>query len=378
MAGKTVANPFIGRRIALLRDEMNMRQEDLARELGFANRQTLQQIETGDRKLSVDELTRLIELSGKPFEFFTDPFLWARDGTFSFRAEQGCREETERFEQAAGRWVMLWRWLREVNEIPPGLELNLYPRITARSSYEDVRYFAGRLVSLLDLGDIPALTLATTLESELHIPVLFVDIPDGISGATCHHKSGNVILVNRRDAPGRRNFDLAHEFFHVLTWEQMPPDEFDMETPSGTPAVRRETLANIFASTLLMPENAVRALWSENAVDEMDAPSLLQFVRVGAERFLVSQPAFIRRLVALALIDEDSAYSLLQQADAGTPLPSADLTPPLYSKFYIEHLGRAIDEGRISVRRAASLLHLDVDELAEAYRDHELSVPFDL
>lgn len=65
-----MTNPFIGRRTALLRSELDLRREDLARELGFAGRQTLQQIETGDRKLRVDELTRLIEISGKPLRVF--------------------------------------------------------------------------------------------------------------------------------------------------------------------------------------------------------------------------------------------------------------------------------------------------------------------
>ena len=53
MAGKQEANPFLGRRIFLLRSELGLTQSELADKLGFGSRQSLQQLEADERKLSV-------------------------------------------------------------------------------------------------------------------------------------------------------------------------------------------------------------------------------------------------------------------------------------------------------------------------------------
>jgi uncharacterized protein DUF955 len=41
-------------------------------------------------------------------------------------------------------------------------------------------------------------------------------MPEGISGVACQLQAGDAILINRQENEGRRNFDLAHEIFHVL------------------------------------------------------------------------------------------------------------------------------------------------------------------
>ena len=41
------------------------------------------------------------------------------------------------------------------------------------------------------------------------------------------------MLINRDEVPGRRHFDLAHELFHILTWDAMPPDHVEEATETG-------------------------------------------------------------------------------------------------------------------------------------------------
>ncbi|MFZ1730535.1 MAG: XRE family transcriptional regulator [Bacteroidota bacterium] len=372
-----MTNPFIGRRIALLRDEMAMNQADLAEKLGFRHRQTLQAIETGERKISVEELMKLIDLSGRSLEYFTDPFLWVGEGAFSFRAESLASSEATGFEKTAGSWVMLWRWLCEIN----GLRQTSRPDlgIGTKSTFEDVGVIAERIVSWFDLGPVPALRLGPRLESELLIPVLYVDIPKGISGATYHSGPMNAILINRKDAAGRRNFDLAHEFFHALTWEDMPPVRLDSDQPQDKTSIRREQLANVFASTLLMPESSVRKFWRKAASSNDQLNPIPNVIREGAEHFQVSSLAFAWRLVSLKLIDEKICRDLLEIIYAERESdPVNHAAPPIFSKFFFEQLALAIDAGNISARKAASLLTLDIDELEAAYESHDLDVPFDL
>jgi hypothetical protein len=52
--------------------------------------------------------------------------------------------------------------------------------------------------------------------------------------------------------------------------------------------------------------------------------------------------------------------------------------PPLFSKSFMEVLGQAINEGRISARRAANLLDLTVDDLSDLFAEHAVEAPVDL
>ena len=52
--------------------------------------------------------------------------------------------------------------------------------------------------------------------------------------------------------------------------------------------------------------------------------------------------------------------------------------PPLFSKSFMEVLGQAVNEGRISARRAADLLDLTIDDLADLFAQHAVEAPLDL
>ena len=66
---------FVGNRIKLAREEIGLTQTEVAQKIGFNDRQTLGAIETGDRKIKVEELTALISIFDKPLDYFTDPFI---------------------------------------------------------------------------------------------------------------------------------------------------------------------------------------------------------------------------------------------------------------------------------------------------------------
>ena len=75
----------IGMRIKALRETRGLSQDALARILGFKDRQTVSAIETGSRRVSAVELVRVAEALETPLEYFTDPFLLAGEGRFSWR-----------------------------------------------------------------------------------------------------------------------------------------------------------------------------------------------------------------------------------------------------------------------------------------------------
>ena len=125
------------------------------------------------------------------------------------------------------------------------------------SRFEDAMDAGERFVSELGLGPVPALRLAAAMEEELRILVLMVDALEGISGAACRLPELDAVLIARREVAGRHNLDLAHELFHILTWDAMPPEH--VESASDFGGNRVEQLANNFAAAVLMPAKSGRS-----------------------------------------------------------------------------------------------------------------------
>jgi hypothetical protein len=50
----------------------------------------------------------------------------------------------------------------------------------------------------------------------------------------------------------------------------------------------------------------------------------------------------------------------------------------LFSKPFAEVIARALDEGRVSARKAADLLDLTIDDLPDLFRAHGIEASVDL
>lgn len=73
---------FIGSRIKALREERKLSQDELARVFGFKDRQTVSAIETGERRVTAEELVVAVEKLGASLDYFTNPFLLVGEGRF--------------------------------------------------------------------------------------------------------------------------------------------------------------------------------------------------------------------------------------------------------------------------------------------------------
>ena len=91
----------IGWRIKALREERGLSQERLAEIFGFNDRQTVSAIETGARRVTAEELLLAVERLDAPLEYFTDPFLLAGEGRFSWRQTGVDTDRLEACEQNA-------------------------------------------------------------------------------------------------------------------------------------------------------------------------------------------------------------------------------------------------------------------------------------
>ena len=133
------------------------------------------------------------------------------------------------------------------------------PAVSAGNSsftYPTAASLARRVRNELGLGDRPGQTLLRVLEEVCNVKVFHLDFePGGSAACTFSDQFGAAILLNSKNVRWRRNFDLAHELFHLLTWKFF---RHDREGQQEQPSEKEEKLATCFARNLLMPEEVFR------------------------------------------------------------------------------------------------------------------------
>ena len=200
-----------------------------------------------------------------------------------------------------------------------------------------------------------------------------VDAYQGISGAACRLPELDTVLIARGEVEGRRNFDLAHELFHILTWEAMPPEHVEDVSEFG--GNRIEQLANNFAAAVLMPRAALESVgdWSQLSMD-----GLIARLNATADELNITASALRWRLVSLRLLAKVRAREI----------PEADLRnngrehslppPPLFSQQFMNVVATAITQGHVSARRAAKLVGLPIDDLKDLFAVYGINHAIDL
>ena len=116
-------------------------------------------------------------------------------------------------------------------------------RVTVEESLLAVETFHVSLRYFTDTFVLePAEHLARVMEQDLGILALMADAELSISGATCRLPELARALIARAEVLGRRRFELAHELFHLLAWDAMPPR--NSKQTGTTECNRLERLAN--------------------------------------------------------------------------------------------------------------------------------------
>ena len=352
----------IGPRLRVARERSGLTQQQLADALGLRHRQTIASIEAGDRRLKAQEMIQVMQVLGVDLDYLTDPYQLVGEGQFSFRTTRTVEQRVlDQFEERAGRWIALYRELSREAGDPPrwlGYKLNLNPH----SSFEDAQAAGEAAAELWELGPRPAHRLRSVMEDHLHVLVLYVDAPPGISGAASRVPGLNCALVNREESEGRRNFDLAHELFRLLTWDALPPERTaTVDASRRGKRWRVEKLAENFAAALLMPVEDLKRAW-EATSKVRDVHERLNAI---AGEMGVSSPACKWRLRNIGLLSKTDVEAI-DDGLLGAQRRPACRTPevPPFSGQFLGQVALALNAGRLSVQRAAKLLGVSVTELA--------------
>ena len=113
-----------------------------------------------------------------------------------------------------------------------------------------------------------------------------------ISGMVKNSKEVKQIFINNQDIPSRQRFTLAHEIGHILLHHDNLDKDFDVvDYRNNGISNRKESEADSFAASLLMPKERAKNVWAfYEDVDDF------------AEEFGVSKMAASIRLRYLGLI----------------------------------------------------------------------------
>ncbi len=331
--------------------------------LKFKNYQTLSNIEKGTRKIKAHELSVMADVYGRTLSYFFEPEvspdpkpLWRKDPeTKPTQIQRRFLSFLENYSNLENLLGLTRRW--------KDIQKNYAKADFLERGFDLVRQLGSDIRNSLDLGARPALNLLNTLENNLRVKVLHLNLPDGVSGASVVDNTLGVgILINAEEAPWRRNFDLAHELFHIVTWNVFS----HREVGDGTKKTKPEQYADAFASTLLLPKEPLL-----NSLQEIIVGERIKIVDIIelAKEYGVSTSAILWRLVNLRQIPQSEVKKILDNSE----LSQIDrvLRQGLYftgkpSKFperFVFLACRCLLEGKISRGTFASYLDIDRSEV---------------
>ncbi len=348
------------------RKELGYTQKDLAKKMGFDNHQTVSDIERGERDLKASELSTIANILSTSTNKLLKGVETIGGSTVLWREEPEDKKEKEAiFREKCEQYHFLERVLDKKREgkfsSPVEDPLN-NPKNLAR-----------KMGSVLGLGNQPASSLRQTLEEDYFVKIWYLDLAESGSGACTKDDFGYGILINSNEAPWRMNFSLAHELFHLLTWEETVLGE---QKPALNDVI--EGKANIFAANLLLPAEDVMDHFRKKFEDDnVYYSDLIEYAR----RYEVSTETVIWRLHNLNLIDREDVERLLsdpdfREMDKGT-MGNHWITPDEKPERFVRLVGLAYIRDKISKTKAADLLDTSLFDLEDTFNKYDISMKDD-
>jgi len=210
------------------------------------------------------------------------------------------------------------------------------------------------------------MSLKQTLEENFYVKIFHLDF-SGSAISTVSEEFGPAILLNARSKLWRRNYDLAHELFHLLTWNIFRT----INVENNELSEYEEKLANAFASKLLLPTDVVKdkieAGMSEKGKIAFDTLDEI------AREFGVSLEALIWRMLYLYNKTDEEIEKYIEQAKrvkTNRPLRQSD-KPDKLPERYCSLAIRALNEGKLSLMQFAKYMGISYKRAQEDLMEDE-------
>ncbi len=358
----------IGQRLKEARQSVGMTLEDAAKKTGIVA-STLSEFENEKREPKVSQLAELARCYHRSLAFFVSgDTVTASQVQWREKPEDNIAKERERrFLKMCEQYRHLETWCDDF--IVPRL-----PQVSKKpNNYADAEELARRVGSELELGERPAFALLRALERDCGIKIFHDDFePTGTAACVNSDETGMAILLNRGNTPERRQFDAAHELYHLLVSHCVA----SVKPTDDSESITEEKLAGNFASRLLLPAEALqravdRRLSGDGELPCNELPEIAQEFGVSVEalawgiyrayNFGKERKGEIER----AIDEAKTTEAFLSHASEAPP------KPPKYPERYRALAIRALLNGEISVGKFAEYMEVSRREAMSHLRSEE-------
>jgi Zn-dependent peptidase ImmA (M78 family)/transcriptional regulator with XRE-family HTH domain len=244
----TTPDPLAAR-LRIARVRLGLKQDEVATRTSLGT-SSISEFESGKRSPSISQLREFADIYERSVAWFLedsapteDVVLWRE------RPEPDVAARVEmNFLRLCEQFANLERWVGET----PNCELPVPRHADANSfGYPQAEELAHHVRNDLALGERPGTSLLRVLEEVCHVKVFHLDVqPSGTAASSRSELFGAAVLLNSNNVRWRRSFDLAHELFHLLTWQLFSAS---WEGTPKTASENEEKFATCFARHLLMP-----------------------------------------------------------------------------------------------------------------------------
>ncbi len=345
----------IGERLRYAREKAGRTLDDVSAKTGIGV-SSISEFESDKRQPRLNQLQALAEFYRKSVTFFledgpiTAPVVLWRDKP---EAPVAASLESE-FLRLCEQYHNLEVWFGDVGTCS-------LPRTEGdaeRFGYPEAERLAYQVAATLQLGDRPGQTLLRVLEEVCKLKVFHLDLDNaGSAASTVGESFGPAVLLDARSVRWRRNFDLAHELFHLLTWGIFRKSGDGNERPGP----REEKLATCFASRLLMPDAPTKT-----AIQSAVKDGKLSFAELYdvARQFDVSVEALLWRMTFLLNRGEEETKRDIEKFRTQSTLleDRSDDRPPARPARFRALAVRALQEGELSLGRFSEYMGISRKE----------------
>ena len=352
----------IGARLRAARDAIGYTIEKASQESGIGQ-SSISEFENNKREPKFSHLSKLADVYKRRIEFFLvdGPVI---EGVMLWRDRPQTDEERKSTEREFYRLCQQYRDLEilmdEVKQ--PKLPVPDF-REPGGFGFDQAELFAKEVQERFRLGEVPIASLKQMLEEIYFVKIFYLDF-SGSAISTVSEEFGPAILLNSRNKQWRRSYDLAHELFHILTWEV-----FRVGSKSETQ--EEDKLANAFASRLLMPAESIKERVRASA-DDKGQIGLNKLDDIARE-FDVSLMALIYRIASIYRFKKEDTVKHIDLAQRylalSKPRPSGEpvVLPDRYSDFAL----RGLREGKLSLMQFSKYMGISYKKAQEYLRSDE-------
>jgi len=353
------------RRITEMRKSLKLTQADLAKEIGVSSPQIISQIEQGKREVGAWELAKFAKILRTTTNTLLDiaepkplpEVLWRR-----------IPEQEEIKKADFLKHCQEYHDLERLNDIAPYENVPREKMDFNKADYQDITQLAERISRDISLGARPAAMLERALEDRYGVKVWYMYLGKDGSAASTVGTFGYAILMNSMEALWRRNYNFAHEVFHLVTWYSEKPDVLRNDEQLWQ---KVERFAEVFASCLLLPGDPLTLAFDKRI--KKSSINYTDFIEIARE-FDVSTEALLYRLLNLRRLTRKDVDRLLgdpqfRDMDRST-MSKSWWSPPELPERFVRLAFIAYKKGRITRARLARYLNtslFDLDDLLKEY-----------